>query len=694
MKTIRRFCAIFCAAAMLLCVSCSLGDYGSGDTANQPNNSENINKETIMNSLDTGIIIDSVSQNRYKAEYNANPISPNILCADPTAVEYNGRLYVYGTNDQQQANLGGKNTYADIRSLVVFSTDDMVNWIYHGTIDVGDIAPWIYNSWAPSITSRVEEDGLTHFYLYFSNGGAGVGVITSTDPVGPWSDPLGEPLVYQNMPGLENCPAPFDPGVCIDENGVGWLAFGGGVPADLGKVHSNVPKIAKLGDDMLSFDSEFVSIDAPYFFEASELNYINGTYYYTYCNDWQNRSNWDYDDIPAPPTASMAYLTTKTPLVADSWEYRGAYFYNAGENAEGSSGMRWANNHTHFCSYMGDNYIIHHTLLLEELMKSEGGYRSIMVDKLPMNPETGEIPITAATQKGVEQIKPVDPYIPNQGALMLTCADIGYESGTNPAAKSLSEGAWLYVRGVDFGYGAKELVAEVKGKGRIEVRLDDIDSAPVAFIEFDCEEFTKVRSTAFAWFGNRNHNLYFVFSDADIALKSWQFAKGDEELRPDEDISDTDIQYETLTFNAQVENPPSGVSAIVDLTGNGDYSVKSSTFAAESEVLNLGFINPDPNAKYKVFVKSISLETADGMVEIPVNANLNPASESGNGLANGWNGKPIGALIYGTEQEGIFAAKTDIEWIGYRFALMIEGEEVAFTSITYNISVSELSFEE
>ena len=56
-------------------------------------------------SLNNGIIIDEVSGNVYKDERNANPISPNIFCADPTAVEYNGRLYVYGTNDTQQAEL-------------------------------------------------------------------------------------------------------------------------------------------------------------------------------------------------------------------------------------------------------------------------------------------------------------------------------------------------------------------------------------------------------------------------------------------------------------------------------------------------------------------------------------------------------------------------------------------------------------
>ena len=43
-----------------------------------------------------------VSTNIWKNTYEANPISPNVFCADPTAVEFEGRLYVYGTNDHQQ----------------------------------------------------------------------------------------------------------------------------------------------------------------------------------------------------------------------------------------------------------------------------------------------------------------------------------------------------------------------------------------------------------------------------------------------------------------------------------------------------------------------------------------------------------------------------------------------------------------
>lgn len=121
---------------------------------------ESPTKENAVKTLETGITIsaDKISTENYKDTRFNNPISPDFFCADPTAVEYNGRLYVYGTNDHQQFEIAGPdkdNTYEKIKSLLVFSTDDMVNWTYHGEINVGEIAPWITASWAPSIVSRV-----------------------------------------------------------------------------------------------------------------------------------------------------------------------------------------------------------------------------------------------------------------------------------------------------------------------------------------------------------------------------------------------------------------------------------------------------------------------------------------------------------------------------------------------------------
>lgn len=65
MKTARKIFALFCAVSLLM-TGCA---------------SDKIIKEKIMDSLDNGIVIDSISENRYKTEESANPLSPNILLA-------------------------------------------------------------------------------------------------------------------------------------------------------------------------------------------------------------------------------------------------------------------------------------------------------------------------------------------------------------------------------------------------------------------------------------------------------------------------------------------------------------------------------------------------------------------------------------------------------------------------------------
>lgn len=65
-----------------------------------------------------------------KADSESNPITTNGYVADPTAISYNGRMYVYLTNDQQNYELGlrkGNNDYKNIMSIRVISTADMVN---------------------------------------------------------------------------------------------------------------------------------------------------------------------------------------------------------------------------------------------------------------------------------------------------------------------------------------------------------------------------------------------------------------------------------------------------------------------------------------------------------------------------------------------------------------------------------------
>lgn len=219
-----------------------------------------------------------------KSLWETNPLISNILCADPTSIEYNGRLYIYGTNDQQEydnINSNGENSFKKINSFVIISTDDMINYTYHGTIDVKEICPWTTYSWAPTITSRIEDDGLTHFYLYFTNGGDDIGIITATSPLGPWTDPLGSPIIDRKINKPKFKAYLLDPGVCIDDDGNGWLTFGGLDENGKGA------RIVKLGKDMTTLDSDIKSISAPDHWEANELNFINGTYVYSYCTKWR-----------------------------------------------------------------------------------------------------------------------------------------------------------------------------------------------------------------------------------------------------------------------------------------------------------------------------------------------------------------------------------------------------------------------
>ncbi len=74
-------------AAVMMLVSGCYGQNGSGDSSSQTESSadsvDSVSEAEIIDSLNNGIIIDEVSGNVYKDERNANPISPNIFCADP-----------------------------------------------------------------------------------------------------------------------------------------------------------------------------------------------------------------------------------------------------------------------------------------------------------------------------------------------------------------------------------------------------------------------------------------------------------------------------------------------------------------------------------------------------------------------------------------------------------------------------------
>lgn len=69
-------------------------------------------------------------------------------------------------------------------------------------------------------------NGKDKFFLYFANSGGGIGVLTADSPIGPWTDPIGKPLVTPSTPGMSGVVWLFDPAVFVDDDGTGYMYAG------------------------------------------------------------------------------------------------------------------------------------------------------------------------------------------------------------------------------------------------------------------------------------------------------------------------------------------------------------------------------------------------------------------------------------------------------------------------------------
>ena len=456
---------------------------------------------------------------------NANPLLDFMFTADPTAVEYNGRIYVYATNDHQQyekVGKDGKNSYGHIRTLVMMSSDDMANWTYHGVINTAEVAPWTAVSWAPSITSRLEADGKTHFYLYFSNGGIASAVLTSTSPVGPWKDPLGKNIIDHSIPGVD-VENPFDPGVLIDGQGTGWLVFGAGTPKT--KYMPDNARIVKLGADMISLASNVSKIPAPYFNEASDLNFINGTWVYSYCTNWDERTEWPYSNIDKPTACNISYMTSKTPLDSGSWQYRDNYFKNTGDVGVGPL----TNNHSHLFKFKEKYYLAYHAMYLQDYFGTTGGFRNVGIEEVPVDEGNGvNIPMVNATFKGTTQLNPLNPFVLQQAETTAgTSGKVQFEADGkvgNMVAKGIADKQCLMVRGADF---SKQIPAKfearVKGKGTIDVYVNNLKGTPLVSLTCDESNWTTLSEKIERTIDKGVGNIYFVFSGEDFLFDEWEF---------------------------------------------------------------------------------------------------------------------------------------------------------------------------
>lgn len=497
----------------------------------------------------------------FKKDNEVNPLIPYNLCADPTAVEYGGRLYVYGTNDRQEYETTKDktvNTYGHITQLVCMSSADLVNWTFHGIIDVKALSPWIYTAWAPSIVSRMEADEQTHFYMYYTNSASGIGVLTSTSPTGPWRDPLGHALIDWRTPGLGGPSNIIDPGVCIDGDGNGWLAFGGG---GVNKNGTNLmpgnARIVKLGKDMISIDGEIKEIPALFHFEANELNYINGKFVFSYSAGWAcDAADWagyaGRGSYACPGNCSILSMQTDNPL-GGTWTYTGEILRNPG-----SFGYPWGNNHSHLHKFCGTWYMLYHTQALERSMGLSGGYRGIAINRITVNESTVKIsPCTMlSTGPSLVYSNRMSATDTIQAECMANGAGISVtgQSGGAAVLTSIDAGDWILVRRVAFPETVKSLTARVSGAGSFEVRLNEITAAPVATVSYNstplCDVSVDLISSVTAT-GN-THDIYIVFTDVQkkTLLDYYKFNTSSiDEINAIEEIPARDVRSSSVGYS-------------------------------------------------------------------------------------------------------------------------------------------------
>lgn len=453
--------------------------------------------------------------------YN-NPLISHKFGADPNAMVYNGSVYIYLTNDKYEYDEDGNvipNTYGNINTITIISSEDLVNWTDHGAIPVAGpsgAAKWATQSWAVALAHKKinHED---KFFLYFSNNGSGVGVLTADTPVGPWIDPINKPLIDRSIPGTEGVPWVFDPAVLVDDDGEGYLYFGGGIPGgkELTQEQAANPKSArviKLSDSMISTEGEAILIDAPFMFESSGIHKREDKYYYSYSTNFVGKRT-ESD----PKQGEIAYMISDHPMgpftFVDSILKNPSVFFDVG-----------GNNHQDFFEFKGQWYITYHAQTLAKALGTVQGYRSPHINKIEYN-ENGHIKNIIANMDGAPQVANLDPYKRVEAETIAWHAGISTENSKTPGniVKSINQnitdinnGDWLALSKVDFGeYGAKAFEVNIASTvgGTIEIHLDSLDGEIIGTLDVTPtggEQQWKVLKTDVKHTSGV-HNLFFKF---------------------------------------------------------------------------------------------------------------------------------------------------------------------------------------
>jgi len=488
-------------------------------------------------------------------EYShGNPLMTQEFGADPNVLVWDNRVYVYMTADSLRYNgtevIDMAQSYGHITSFRVLSSADLVNWTQHPDIKKAEItgtASFINNLWAPAPVTKTV-GGQEKIFLYFSNQTT-TAVISADHPLGPWTSPRSS-----NLSSLfGSVTSPFDPGVLVDDDGKAYIYFGGSTPpgGDAAQYTSRHPKpqnmrAVELGADMISITGTPVLLDVPFTFEASEINKINGKYYYSYSSNPQvNHYKTMPDTAPDNNGQTAAQIRANAELNGDTLSIGYAISNSPLPNQDGTGfvltgmvmanpgtfGLGSGNNHHKIFEFKDNWYIVYHTRLLSETMLGhlDWNYRSTSIDAVTINADGTIVPVQG-TRTGVAQVGRFDPYQLTDASTMAVMAGIKTEEYEVEGSKKMrvtdiNHGDWIALRGVDFGSdGATQFKAYVvtSGNGHIQIKIGGLNGTVVGYviIERDQPEIITVDLLRTV---TGVQDLVFVFRG--ISTRKWDFER-------------------------------------------------------------------------------------------------------------------------------------------------------------------------
>ena len=283
------------------------------------------------------------------------PLVTNIFTADPSAHVFNGKLYVYGSHDQDELfpsdNDGGAYNMIDYHVISMDNFDQAA--VDHGvSFTVEDVAWAQKQLWAPDCA---EKDGKYYFYFPAKDydGIFRIGAATSDKPEGPF------------VPEANYIDGSFsiDPCVFTDDDGTSYMVYGGiwggqleqwqtgeydaGGFTPSGDSPALTPAMAVMSDDMLSYETTpaFIEIldengdpisakdEDRRFFEGAWIHKYNDKYYLSYSTG---------------TTHYLVYATAEEPM--------GPYTYQ-GRILEPVTG--WTTHHS-IVEFEGQWYLFYH----------------------------------------------------------------------------------------------------------------------------------------------------------------------------------------------------------------------------------------------------------------------------------------------------------------------------------------------